>query len=145
MTGVSRNRSTSENATISSNFRAISDRFIPRIEPLRKMFSRPVRSGWNPVPTSKSEPTRPRSRAVPSVGSVIRLRTFKSVDFPAPFRPRMPIASPWLISNETSLSAQKSSALARSSPYPRSFRNVEPTALETASRSPLGRAESPSL
>ena len=29
------------------------------------MFSRPVSSGWNPVPTSRSEPTRPRSRADP--------------------------------------------------------------------------------
>ena len=73
------------------------------------MFSRPVSSGWNPVPTSRSEPTRPRRRATPSVGSVIRLRIFSSVDLPAPLRPMMPTASPWLISNETSFSAQKSS------------------------------------
>ncbi len=34
-TGVSMNRSTSAKATISSNFRRISLRFIPRIAPLR--------------------------------------------------------------------------------------------------------------
>ena len=44
-TGVSRNFSTSLNATISSNFALISARLIPRIAPLRKMFSRPVSSG----------------------------------------------------------------------------------------------------
>src|SRR5256885_3715434 len=29
---------------------------IPRIAPFRKMFSRPVSSGWNPVPTSSRLP-----------------------------------------------------------------------------------------
>ena len=43
-TGVSRNASTSENATISSNFFLISSRLIPRIAPFKKMFSRPVNS-----------------------------------------------------------------------------------------------------
>ena len=38
---------------------AISRRRIPRIAPLRKMFSRPVSSPWKPVPTSRREPTRP--------------------------------------------------------------------------------------
>src|SRR3982074_904517 len=56
-------RSTSAKATIASNFSAISRRVIPRIAPFRKMFSRPVSSGWNPVPTSRSEATRPRVRA----------------------------------------------------------------------------------
>ena len=45
LTGVSRNRSTSANATISSNLRTISARLMPRIAPLRKIFSRPVSSG----------------------------------------------------------------------------------------------------
>ena len=45
----------------------------------------------------------------PSVGSVIRLRIFKRVDFPAPLRPMMPIRSPWFTSKETFLSAQNSS------------------------------------
>ena len=70
------------------------------------MFSRPVSSGWKPVPTSSSEATRPRSRAVPPVGSTIRLRIFSSVDLPAPLRPTMPTTSPRPTSNETSLSAQ---------------------------------------
>ena len=34
-------------------------RLMPRIAPLRKMFSRPVSSGWKPVPTSSRLPTRP--------------------------------------------------------------------------------------
>ena len=58
------------------------------------------------MPTSRSEATRPRSRAVPLVGSTIRLRIFSSVDFPAPLRPTMPTTSPRLTSKETSLSAQ---------------------------------------
>ena len=37
---------------------------MPRIAPFRKMFSRPVSSGWKPVPTSSSEPTRPRTRGL---------------------------------------------------------------------------------
>ena len=65
------------------------------------MFSRPVSSGWKPVPTSSSEATRPRSRTQPSVGSVIRLRIFRSVLLPAPLRPMMPTTSPGWTSNET--------------------------------------------
>ena len=33
---------------------------MPSIVPLRKMFSRPVSSGWKPVPTSRRLATRPR-------------------------------------------------------------------------------------
>ena len=33
--------------------RAISARFMPRMAPLRKMFSRPVSSGWKPVPKTR--------------------------------------------------------------------------------------------
>ena len=49
---------------------AISARFIPRITPFRKTFSRPVSSEWKPVPTSSSDPTRPRisARAVSRLG-----------------------------------------------------------------------------
>ena len=46
--------------------------------------------GWKPVPTSSSEPTRPRSSTSPLVGSVIRERIFRSVLLPAPFRPMIP-------------------------------------------------------
>ena len=41
---------------------------MPSMAPFRKMFSRPVSSGWNPVPTSRMLPTRPRIVAVPLVG-----------------------------------------------------------------------------
>ncbi len=54
------------------------------------MFSRPVSSGWKPVPTSSSEPTRPRTVTVPSVGSVTRERILSRVLLPAPLRPTMP-------------------------------------------------------
>ncbi len=36
---------------------------MPRIAPFRKTFSRPVSSGWKPVPTSSRLPTRPRIAA----------------------------------------------------------------------------------
>ena len=36
---------TSSETLISSNFRAVSARFMPRIEPFKKMFSRPLSSG----------------------------------------------------------------------------------------------------
>ena len=70
------------------------------------MFSLPVSSLWNPVPTSSSVPTRPNMSAVPRVGSVIRESTLSSVLFPAPLRPMMPTISPFLTSNVTSFRAQ---------------------------------------
>ena len=75
---------------------------MPRIEPFRKMFSLPVNSGWNPVPTSSNEPTRPRSSIRPRVGAVTRVRILSSVDLPAPLGPTMPSASPCGTSNEMS-------------------------------------------
>ncbi len=73
------------------------------------MFSRPVSSGWKPVPTSSREPTRPWISAVPLVGSVMRESILSSVLLPAPLRPIMPTTSPRLTSKETSLSAHRSS------------------------------------
>src|SRR6266446_5134787 len=70
------------------------------------MFSRPVSSGWKPVPTSRSEPTRPRISACPFVGAVMRDRILSNVLLPAPLRPMMPTTSPFLTSKETSLRAQ---------------------------------------
>ena len=98
------------NSTISSNFARISRRFMPRIAPFRYVFSRPVSSGWKPVPTSRMLPTRPRIEAVPSVGGVIRVRILRSVDLPEPFLPMKPTTSPSSTLNETSLSAQSSSS-----------------------------------
>ncbi len=65
----------------------------PRIAPLRQMFSAPVSSGWKPVPTSSRLATRPLMVTRPALGSVMRLSTLSSVDFPAPLRPMMPTAS----------------------------------------------------
>ncbi len=103
-------RSISAKATISSNLRLISARLMPRMAPLRKMFSRPVRSSWKPVPTSSSEPIRPVTSTKPVVGSVICESTFSRVDLPAPLRPMMPTTSPAATSNDTSSSAQSVSA-----------------------------------
>ena len=46
--------------------------------------------------------------ARPDVGSVMRVRTFSSVDLPAPFLPMTPTISPCSTVNDTSLSAQNS-------------------------------------
>ena len=56
---ASMNGPTPANATMLSNFAAISARRMPRIAPLRNTLSRPVSSGWNPDPTSMSAASRP--------------------------------------------------------------------------------------
>ena len=94
LTGVSMKRSISENATISSKRRRICAIGIPRIEPLRKILSRPVSSGWKPVPTSSRLPIAPWMSAYPDVGSVMRDRILRNVLLPAPLRPMMPTISP---------------------------------------------------
>ncbi len=66
------------------------------------MFSRPVSSGWNPVPTSSRLPTRPPSSIRPVVGAVIRLMILRRVLLPAPLRPMIPTTSPQLTSKLTS-------------------------------------------
>ena len=50
------------------------------------------------MPTSRRDATRPSISILPFVGSVIWLRIFKSVLFPAPLRPIIPTTSPWFIS-----------------------------------------------
>ena len=79
---------------------------MPRMAPLRKTFSRPVSSGWKPVPTSSNEPTRPQISARPSVGSVMRARILSTVLLPAPLRPTIPSVSPGSSSKVTSFRAQ---------------------------------------
>ena len=79
---------------------------MPRIAPFMKIFSRPVISPWNPVPTSSSEPMRPCARIVPVVGPVTRLRSLRRVDLPAPFLPMMPTTSPCSTLKSMSLNAQ---------------------------------------
>ena len=136
-TGVSRKASTSENATISSNLRVISDRRMPRSEPLRYTFSRPVSSGWNPVPTSNRLATRPRIVIVPEVGSVMRLSARSSVLLPAPLRPTIPTTEPPSIENDR-LSSARNGRLWTSDP-PRANRCTRRsgalTAVTAASRS----------
>ena len=98
----------SANSTISSNRLMISCRFMLRMAPFRKTFSRPVSSGWKPVPTSSSAPIRPRSLASPSVGGVTFERIFSRVLLPAPLWPMIPNVSPRSTSKLTSRSAQNS-------------------------------------
>src|SRR3954471_9160081 len=52
------------------------------------------------------DPTRPLVFTVPDHGSVMREISFSDVDFPLPFGPMMPTASPSATSKETSASAQ---------------------------------------
>ena len=71
---------------------------IPRIAPFKKMFSLPVNSPLNPVPTSSNEAIRPRDFILPVVGAVTFDNILRSVDFPAPFLPIMAKTSPRLTS-----------------------------------------------
>ena len=108
-TGMSMNGPTPENSTMRSSLVAISLRRMPSTEPLRKMFSRPVSSGWKPEPTSISAASRPSSVMVPLVGAVMRESSLSSVLLPAPLWPMMPSVSPRATSKLTSFTAQKSS------------------------------------
>src|SRR3954451_23727705 len=65
------------------------------------------------MPTSRRLETRPNRSMRPSVGSVMRLRIFSSVDFPAPFFPIRPITSARPMLNEMSFNAQNGSARRR--------------------------------
>ena len=91
---------------ISSIFSSISLRVMPKIAPFRYTFSRPVNSGWNPVPTSSIDATLPFKYIFPAVGAVIRVINFNSVDLPAPLCPIIPTASPFLTSKDTPFSAR---------------------------------------
>ena len=50
------------------------------------------------MPTSNKLATRPLMLILPVVGVVTLERIFSKVLLPAPLRPMMPTASPWLIS-----------------------------------------------
>src|SRR4029450_1902326 len=108
------NFSTPEKSTISSKRRRTSARVMPRMAPFRNTFSRPVSSGWKPVPTSSRLATRPLIESRPSLGSVMRDRILSSVVLPAPLWPMMLTTSPRLISKSTSRSAQNSSTVSPS-------------------------------
>ena len=51
-----------------ANFAAISVFDKPRMAALSWIFSRPVKSGLKPLPSSNSAATRPRTFTVPVVG-----------------------------------------------------------------------------
>ena len=79
---------------IPASLRSILAFFMPRMAPLRWMFSRPVSSGWKPVPTSSRLPPRPLILTWPLVGAVMRDRILSRVLLPAPLRPMRPRISP---------------------------------------------------
>ena len=64
-TGRSMKRSSSAKATISSIDSRMRARERPWIDPFRYTFSRPVKSGWKPAPSSSSEPMRPPTATRP--------------------------------------------------------------------------------
>lgn len=79
----------------------------PRRRALRSAFSRPVKSGEKPAPSSRRAATRPRTDTVPAVGRMVPATIWRMVDLPEPFVPRMPTHSPRRTSNETPFSAWK--------------------------------------
>ena len=99
MTGMSMNSRSSAKSTIWSNFRRMSSRGIPSSAPLRYTFSRPVRSGWNPAPSSSSDEMRPRAVTLPSVGEMVPATSPSNDDLPAPFGPMTPTVRPGGIPN----------------------------------------------
>ena len=105
--------SSSANATISSKRSRMYARFSPRIEPFRKTFSRPVKSGWKPAPSSSSVPIRPPTSTRPSVGLMIPAMIRSSVLLPEPFRPTSASEPPGSTWNETSRSAHTSAGPVR--------------------------------
>src|SRR5580704_10279250 len=81
------------------------------------MFSRPVRSCWNPAPSSRRPASFPRTATSPLVGCSTPQMHLSSVDLPEPLRPRMPTVSPSFTVSETPSRAQKSSVDLRLPPW----------------------------
>src|SRR5579863_8795115 len=101
-----------------SSFAWISRRRMPIIDPCRKIFSRPVSSGWNPEATSSSAAILPRMVISPLVGVVILASNFRMVLLPEPLCPMIPSVSPRLTPKLTSRKAQNSL------PGPKRLRNL---------------------
>ncbi len=102
------NCSSSAKATMLSIRREISVRVMPWIEAFSSTFSRPVKSGWKPAPSSSSETTRPLVSTVPRSAGRIPAITVSSVLLPAPLAPTTPSAVPGTTSRSTSFSATTS-------------------------------------
>ena len=90
-----------------SNLRRMSSRPMPRTAPYRKMFSRPLRSGWSPLVTLSSAPIRPLTAHLPADWYVTWLRILSSVVLPEPLMPMSAMLSPGATSKLTSLSTQR--------------------------------------
>jgi len=105
---MSMNSASSENATISSRRSAIRRSDMPWIVPFMNTFSRPVKSGWKPAPSSSIEATLPPISTRPEWGGRIPANSFRSVLLPEPFSPTTPSASPGATSRSTSRRAQSS-------------------------------------
>ena len=99
------------------------------------MFSRPVSSGWKPVPTSSRLATRPWmvDAALGRLGDAARGSSAASI-LPAPLRPMMPTTSPRFTSKRHVLRAPRTprSRRLRSSWRPRSVSRAEREALRRA-------------
>ena len=80
----------------------------PSNVPLRNTFSLAVSSASNPAPNSIRGAMEPRIITSPLYGFKIPLMSFSNVDFPEPFVPTNPQASPGLIFRLISLSAKNS-------------------------------------
>src|SRR6266542_1230270 len=98
---------------MSSNRRSVSRRESPRMEAFRYTFSRPVSSGWKPAARARSAAIRPRVITLPLLGRRMPAMILRSVVLPDPFGPISPSVLPSGTSNETSWSAQRSSARRR--------------------------------
>ncbi len=85
------------------------------MEALRRTFSSPVSSGWNPVPSSimLAILTPRRIRRWPLVARWMPATSLRNVLLPEPFRPTSATDSPSPMRIETFRSAQNSSRVAR--------------------------------
>ena len=97
------------NPAIASNRAAIAWSLSPSTAAFTHTFSRPVNSGLNPAPSSRSAPIRPFTSRAPRVGRTVPQISCSSVDLPDPFRPIRPTVSPARTERSTSRTAQKSS------------------------------------
>ena len=112
LTGRSMKSPISANSSMAGSCARISRFDNPWSAALKRAFSRPVNSGWNPAPRSSSAATRPSTSTAPAVGRRMRAASCRDVLLPEPFAPMMQSVSPAEHSKETSRRAQNS-ALAR--------------------------------
>ncbi|MNT94765.1 hypothetical protein D3C72_2365210 [compost metagenome] len=60
------------------------------------MFSRPLKSGWKPAPSSRSGERRPLTVTVPALGRITPVISLRMVLLPDPLVPITPTDSPGL-------------------------------------------------